>query len=230
MTISAEVRDAATLALLRDTGHGLEVALLRRAAGHVFGAHAHVFPGGALDNADDAPDLAARCVGGSARARACLGHTGRALAYWMAAIRESFEEAGVLAGCTTAADAGQQAAERAALNAGHRDWLAVVMRLDLRFWPEQLVYFAYWQTPPGAPRRYATRFFAARAPAGQTLSCDGHETDLAWWVRPAEALARHARGEIKLMRPTAATLETLCGHADVDSALIALGAAHRHDP
>lgn len=227
MSTAPAVREAATVALLRDGDDGLEVLLLRRHGAHVFGANAHVFPGGAVDAADGAAALAARCDAGIDYAEACLGTTGRAVAYWMAAVRECFEEAGMLVGCHPNGADGRGppadwAGERDALNAGRRDWPQVVERLDLRFRLDELVYFAIWITPPGPPKRYATRFFAALAPSGQTAMSDGHETTRAWWAQPADALARQARGEIMLMTPTRATLSQLCDYEDAESALAGL--------
>lgn len=221
MSDGVTVRDAATAAVLRDGTEGLEVLLLRRHGGHVFGANAYVFPGGAVDDSDADAVLAARVSAGVDYARACLGETGRPLAFWLAAIRECFEEAGLLVGCSHL-PAEIPADERDALNAGDRSWADVAARLELRFALDDLVYFAQWTTPPGRPRRYATRFFAARAPEGQRAACDGHETVDHWWAGPAAALASHDRGEIEMMHPTRVTLERLCDYEDVESALAGL--------
>lgn len=220
------VRDAATTVLLRDehsgAANGLEVLLLRRHANHVFGANAYVFPGGAIDAADRDPALVARCAGQTgALARTAVMEK---LAAPMAAIRECFEEAGLLVGCAVGHDDPAQCdALRVALNEQTQTWPCVAEALDLTFTLEELVYFAHWTTPIGPPKRYATRFFAAAAPAGDAL-CDGCETTHAWWVTPTTALNAWSRGDIELMEPTSATLASLRGYASTAAALDALAA------
>src|SRR5699024_9421387 len=98
------------------------------------------------------------------------------------------------------------------------DWGAVVQDLDLRFDVNALHYFAFWTTPPGMSRRFSTRFFMARMPAGQQAAPDGSETTRGEWLRPVDALERHARGDIELMRPTLATLQQLSGYVDTAAA------------
>ena len=216
------VRDAATTALLRDgASNGLEVLLLRRHASHVFGANAYVFPGGALDPADDEAELRARCRGGAEIIEETVGDNGFALA--MAAIRECFEEAGLLVACTAHAEVmpARREALRHALNTQTTSWAAIVTEMDLRFDLDALAFFAHWTTPAGPPKRYSTRFFAAAAPPGEAR-CDGLETTHVWWAQPARAVAAHDRGEIGLMTPTRATLESLAGYADAAAALAAL--------
>jgi 8-oxo-dGTP pyrophosphatase MutT (NUDIX family) len=227
MSHEVVVRDAATTVLLRDApgreARGLETLLLRRHAGHVFGANAYVFPGGAIDADDSDPALAARCGSGVEQALAQARGRGddKQLAAWMAAIRECFEEAGLLVGCAARAPDFPRDELRQALNAQHRGWAEVAEVLDLEFALDELVYFAHWTTPPGPPKRYSTRFFAAAAPPGEAL-CDGHETTRVWWAPPEQALAAHDRGEIALMTPTRATLETLCDYDSVETALAGL--------
>ncbi|WP_353247443.1 NUDIX hydrolase [Salinisphaera sp. T31B1] len=214
------IREAATVALLRDRCAQLEVLLLRRHSAHVFAANAYVFPGGAVDRADGDAGLAARVAGGLEYAEACLGDTGAPTAYWTAAIRECFEEAGMLIACEAGhVEADRHRRLRDALNNGDMPWAAVIDALDLTFHLERLVYFSHWTTPAGAPKRYSTRFFAAHAPVGQQALCDGSETIQAWWARPADALAACERGEIHLMTPTRATLRRLAGYADASAAL-----------
>ncbi|MES1928599.1 NUDIX hydrolase [Salinisphaera dokdonensis CL-ES53] len=223
MSREVVVREAATTVLLRDAAQRgpdqLEVLLLRRHASHVFGANAYVFPGGAIDEADSDTALAARCISGTEQAATAGGSVG--LAASMAAIRECFEEAGLLVGCVARGDESQRDALRVALNDQTRAWADVAAVLDLRFTLDDLRYFAHWTTPAGPPKRYSTRFFAAAAPDGEAL-CDGHETTHVWWASPAEAVTAHDRGEITLMTPTRATLETLRNYDNVDDALAGL--------
>ncbi|GAB3671258.1 NUDIX hydrolase [Salinisphaera aquimarina] len=221
------IREAATVALLRDGSDDgrtqLQVLLLRRHGGHVFAANAYVFPGGAVDPADSDTVLAGRIRAGLDYANACLGDTGHAVAYWTAAIRECFEEAGLLLACDCShVDESRRLSAREALNAGTRGWAEVVDDMALHFRLDELAYFAHWVTPAGAPKRYSTRFFAALAPDAQSALSDGFETIRAWWATPAEALAANDRGEIHLMTPTRATLERLCDYEDAESALAGL--------
>jgi len=215
------VRPAATIALLRDGPAGPEVLLLRRSTRHVFAASMYVYPGGGVEEADGAGQLLDRYASGDRdRAQAQLAESD-ALAYWAAATRECFEEAGVLVGCSAGQPLHREtlATARDELNAGVISWHDLVTRMELRFSAADLTYFAFWTTPPGQPRRFSTRFFAARMPAHQTAHADGSETTRGAWLRPATALARHDAGDIGLMRPTLITLQQLAEYADVDAAL-----------
>lgn len=221
MNTRVPIRPAATIALLRDTRAGLEVFLLRRHAKQVFAASNYVYPGGRVDAADHEGRLQKHYTAGArARAEAVLGMRD-ALDYWVSAARECFEEAGVLVGCEVGKPLCGEAlaAARDELNAGTLDWNALVEHMDLRFDPDLLHYFAFWTTPPGQPRRFSTRFFAARMPDRQQAIPDGSETTHGVWMRPADALQRFQAGEIKLMRPTLATLRQLAAYADTADAL-----------
>ncbi|MGN8159319.1 NUDIX hydrolase [Salinisphaera sp. RV14] len=215
---SVAIRNAATVAVLRDGRQGrLEVLLLRRHHGHVFGAGADVFPGGAVDAADTA--LAERCRAGCGLPDA---------AWRMAGLRECFEEAGLLF-TATALDAARVAAERIALNAGRRAWADVVDALALDLDLTAPVAFAHWTTPPGPPKRYATRFYALAAPVDQPARADGGETVAADWVAPAVALADADAGRRWLMTPTRATLARLTHYRNTVAALAGLAQGGRDD-
>ncbi|MEM9714441.1 MAG: hypothetical protein AAGA17_19620, partial [Actinomycetota bacterium] len=170
-----QVRDAATVMLVRDGDDGLEVFMLRRNLDSAFVAGAYVFPGGAVDPEDaDDPLLDELCVGRTdPDASRSLGVERGGLAYWVAAIRESFEEAGVLLAHTPGgefvsfaeSDVEERFADhRVAVDAG-RVRLAEVCRAEgLTLAVAELHYFSHWITPKGPPRRYDTRFFVCRAP------------------------------------------------------------------
>lgn len=210
------IRDAATAAVLRDCPRsGLEVLLLRRHHGHVFAAGADVFPGGAVDVADtDHLDEGRICGCGLTDA-----------AWRMAALRECFEEAGLLFGSGAAElDHNRVAAERRALNEGRRSWQTVVESLGVTPDLAGLIAFARWTTPPDQPKRYATRFYAIAAPAGQAACADGHEMVAAEWVAPADALAEADSGQRWLMLPTRSSLEQLACYDDTAGALADLAA------
>lgn len=204
MTSRTEVKPlpAATVTLVRDAPRGLEVLMTQRSFSLAFMPGVHVFPGGALDASDDSPALQARCVGlDDAAASRTLGLERGGLAYWIAAIREAFEEAGIL----LAYDA---RGEFVTLQPkGHGDFAALVQGEGLRLAVDRLRYFGHWITPVGSPRRYDTRFFLAIAPGNQDVRHDNREAIAHAWVRPTEALELCARETINLRLPTIKTLE-----------------------
>lgn len=228
------VRDAATVMLLRDTEGGPEVFMLRRNLNSDFVGGAYVFPGGGVDDDDRHADLDAVCQGRTdADASAQLGIEHGGLAFWVAAVRESFEEAGILlarpagmvGGDVVRFDDPVVAARfdvhRADVDRGARRLVEVCLDEDLQLAVDTIHYFSHWITPLGAPRRYDTRFFVARAPEAQVPLHDDHEVIAHLWVRPAEALARHRAGELEMIFPTVRTLEALERFDTVDAVLAA---------
>ncbi|MGH8736560.1 MAG: MBL fold metallo-hydrolase [Burkholderiales bacterium] len=208
-------RPAATLALLREAQSGLEVFMLQRTRGAAFLAGAYVFPGGAIDDDADAR-VARRVVGlndGDASAR--LGIASGGLAYWVAAVRECFEEAGILIAWdeqrrpVSAERAAALDHLRAPLNAGELSFAEFLERERLIVPAHQLAYFGHWITAPGRSRRFDTRFFVAIAPPGQAGSHDNSETIHNLWLPPQEALERNAQGRIELVFATKHTLGEL---------------------
>ena len=207
---------AATVTLVRDAPRGLEVLMLQRNHSLAFMPGAHVFPGGAVDAADDSPELHALCTGlDDAAASRTLGLARGGLAYWIAAIREAFEEAGILLAYDASGGivslegpaAERFAAHRRALEHRRGDFTAFARREGLRLAADRLIYFGHWITPAGAPRRYDTRFFLAVTPEGQEARADSRETVAEAWVRPQEALERRAREALNIRFPTLKTLE-----------------------
>jgi 8-oxo-dGTP pyrophosphatase MutT (NUDIX family) len=234
-----QVRDAATVMLVRDGADGrLEVFMLRRNLNSDFVGGAYVFPGGAVDPADRHADLEPICEGrtdsDASTALALEPPTG-GLAYWVAAVRESFEEAGVLLAYDAdgaivdfrdAAVAERFDRHRASVDRGERRLVEVCAEEGLRLAVDGMHYFAHWITPVGPPRRYDTRFFVAAAPVGQTPLHDDRETIANCWIAPAEALARHRAGEFDLILPTIRNLEAI---ARFDTAADVLAAASALD-
>ncbi|HEX6063781.1 MAG TPA: hypothetical protein VFZ04_06140 [Longimicrobiales bacterium] len=225
---------AATVTLVRDSDEGPEVLMLQRNFQSGFMPGMYIFPGGALDPSDATAGACALCARlDDAAASRLLNVEHGGLAYWVAAIRESFEEAGILLACdacsnpVTLRDPGAIArfdAERARLNAGEGDFVAFMEKEGLRLAVDQLVYFSHWITPVGAPRRYDTRFFIARAPAGQEPLHDNVETIAHVWIQPRKALEGHARGKFSMRTPTVKTLETFAQHGSVDELMAAMRA------
>ncbi len=213
------LRDAATVLIVRDGDDGLEVFMLRRNLASDFVGGAYVFPGGAVDPPDRSRDLERWCRGRSdAEASTRLGVDEGGLAFWVAAIRESFEESGVLLAygadgelvrLDDPATAERFVTHRRAVDDGERSLLSVCEEEDLSLAVDSMWYFGHWITPEGAPRRYDTRFFLAAAPAAQTPVHDDREVIANLWIRPADALARHRAGELAMLPPTIASLRAL---------------------
>jgi len=178
---------------------------------------AHVFPGGSVDRADhlDHPDLICDGVADAA-ARLRDVPAGAAVALHVAAIRELFEEAGVLLArrlgallSRTGDDAARWLEYRRQLAAGTLTIAAVARRESIRLALDALVYAAHWVTPDTEARRFDTRFFLAAVPPDQHAAHDDGETTHGEWMTPADAVARCRRGEIALPPPTWTTLRAL---------------------
>jgi glyoxylase-like metal-dependent hydrolase (beta-lactamase superfamily II)/8-oxo-dGTP pyrophosphatase MutT (NUDIX family) len=203
-------RPAATLVLLRPGGSATQVLMIQRAQNAAFLGGAYVFPGGALDKEDGDLRYLRRVVGlTDAEASARLGLPEKGLAYWVAAVRECFEEAGVL----LALDAEHRpigAARAAALVANRkRSFLDLLEKENLYIPASRIAYYGHWITAPGRSRRFDTRFFVAEAPQGQDGSHDPDETVHHLWIPPQVALERGERGEIELVPATQHTLRDL---------------------
>lgn len=210
----ATLRPAATLVVVRDSAEGPQVLLLRRAERGDLNSGAWVFPGGLLDAADH--DAAACCAGvDDAAASARLGLERGGLAYYVAALRECFEEAGLWFGhasdgrLPTSLDAGWEplAEARSALHRGGLALTALCAAHGMQLAPERLAYIGHWVTPLGRAKRFDTRFFIAAAPDAQEAAHDNTELVELRWLTPAQALAEGE--QLKLMTPTLKTLQAL---------------------
>lgn len=227
---AAPPRPSSTVVLLRPAGAGstgVEVLLLRRPSTHDFG-NAFVFPGGCVEDQDS--ELAQLCTGiDDATASRMLGVAKGGLSYWSAAIRECFEESGVLLACDaqgrmfqpgSALEASRLADYRQLLLAGSMSLAELCREERLRLAADALQYFAYWVTPAHVPRRYATRFFVAAAPAMQVARHDGMETLETRWISPPDAIAQ-AGSSFELRPPTQRTLAQFTAASTVADALAA---------
>jgi glyoxylase-like metal-dependent hydrolase (beta-lactamase superfamily II)/8-oxo-dGTP pyrophosphatase MutT (NUDIX family) len=205
---------AATVVLVRPGRAGPEVLLTRRPASMAFAPDMSVFPGGRIDPDDRDPFLVARSVVEASEAAHAMGgdlSPEDAVAAHVAAIRELFEEAGVLL-----ADAGDApirsrdlAAARSGLVGGDVSFASVIAELGLRLRTDLLVPLSRWVTPPIMPRRFDARFFAAELPPGARVSFEGDEVAGHAWFTPAAALRAMAAGELGMWVPTSATLQQL---------------------
>lgn len=224
----APPRPAATIILIRDATAGLEVLLMRRHDKADF-ADAYVFPGGMVDQHDYLVAQQGWCEGLSpAQANRVLGVEDGGLAYWVAAIRECFEEGGVLLARDTSGQtvvlegplvAEEYASVRRRLHAGEIQLSGLCWEKQIRLCADALIYFSCWITPEILARRYETRFFLARMPARQHALHDGSEIVDSLWIRPEDALSETMRQELRLHFPTLVHLENISGFADTAALL-----------
>ncbi|MFY4721999.1 NUDIX hydrolase [Streptomyces sp. LaBMicrA B280] len=221
---------AATVLLLKDTEAGPAVHMLRRRASMAFAGGAYAYPGGGVDPRDD--DTRIRWAGPprATWARRLGVDEAGAQAIVCAAVRETYEEAGVLlagpdpdavVGDTTGDD---WEADRAALVAREQSFAEFLHRRGLVLRSDLLGAWARWITPEFESRRYDTWFFAAVLPEGQRTRNASTEADRTVWIRPAEAAAGYDRGELLMMPPTIAALRELLPYGTAAEALAAAAA------
>jgi 8-oxo-dGTP pyrophosphatase MutT (NUDIX family) len=226
--VQGNIRLAATILLVRNGAAGPEVFMMKRPGGVDF-PDLHVFPGGKVDEADFAPTLVRGLP--AAAADRLLGTAG-ALRYWVTAVRECFEECGVLLAYrhgalirwADAAEVARFDGYRQQLIDGNLSMLELCRRERLRLAADRVLYFSHWITPEQAPRRFDTRFFIAAMPDDQQTVAHAWETVDDEWVRPVEALAAFRVGRWQMISPTLTTLDSIAGFADVDGMLQAVRA------
>ncbi len=232
--VPAVARPAATIVLMRDGADGVEVLLLRRARSAGFVPGAYVFPGGRVDRADAEPGIVSHLdglTGGAAAKRLDLPDGDPpALAYYLAALREAFEETGILVGRRADGSEPPTAAASAAVDALRNDLMGdrvgfadALERMGWRLDGGAVEYLAHWITPEPEPRRYDTRFFAARVGEHAEAIVDAREMTDAVWLTPDAALRRNEEGTLPMVFPTIHTLGDLRAFHDVDAVLAALG-------
>jgi 8-oxo-dGTP pyrophosphatase MutT (NUDIX family) len=236
--VTVTLRDAATVMLVRDAvdeagGPAVEVCMLRRNLASEFVAGAYVFPGGSGDPEDRGPAVGEFCRGlTDAKASAIVGMESGGLAFWVAALRECFEESGVLvaepgdgSGGTGLLDTSDPEtarrfdAYRLGINEGRTGLLDVCRAEGLVLVTDSVHYVSHWITPELAPRRYDTRFFVTAAPPDQVARHDDGETIASIWIRPDDALARFEAGEFELLPPTVSNLSSLARHTSTDEVM-----------
>jgi 8-oxo-dGTP pyrophosphatase MutT (NUDIX family) len=222
----AEPRHAATVVLLRDGAHGVEAYLLRRVGSMAFAGGMYVFPGGSVDPRDGEAEMAWAGPPPAEWAAPLSADERLARALVAAAVRETFEESGVLLASPIEGNQEHWAAEQAALLDRSASMAEVLARNGLTLRADLLRPWAHWVTPELEPKRFDTRFFVAALPEGQAPVHYRGESDASEWVAPRDAVERHATGELGMLPPTVFTLAELGAY---DSVAGVLAAAQRRD-
>ena len=228
---AATPRDAAAVALVRDIEDGLEVLMLARAPTMSFAPEVYVFPGGSVTESDRAGPTKRLGALPPSWHQSLDATPGLAHALFCAAVRETFEECGILlAQAGQAASAldgdGVRQAERASLEERRGSLADLCDKYSIRLSPGFLAPLAHWLTPAGAPRRDDTRFFVARLPPGQNPALPSAEAVEITWLAPAAAVA----GEYPILPPTRAVLSELATYKTARDAMRAPRAIRRITP
>ncbi|MGB8345489.1 MAG: hypothetical protein WCD86_11435 [Ktedonobacteraceae bacterium] len=230
--MTVQPRLASTIMLLRDqsaaaSGQGVEVFMVRRVIQSDFMPDVYVFPGGSISNSDrDAEQSDGLCRPISSGRADPEGRTALGTGVRAAAIREVFEEAGVLLAyhdeqilAISDAEVAPYQRYREAFQQRQGSLIEMALAERLILATDQLHYFAHWITPAGMPKRFDTHFFIAIAPARQEAAYDRLETSAGAWINPAAALADYERGEFPLVFATIHQLRDLAAFSSVQEAL-----------
>lgn len=222
---AVDPKDAATVVVVRATGEGVELFCVKRHSASGFLGGAVVFPGGKVSPADRAPEWARASTTLGARARMVAPDEVSCRAFAVAALRELFEEAGLLPVAGAALDDARVEALRTELaertrdgSDGSREFLELVEARGLILDAAALEAMSRWITPAAEERRYDTRFYVLAAPAGQSGRHDEHETTSSFWASPAQILAAWQKDEIFLAPPTVRSVQLLAAARSVEDA------------
>jgi len=210
--MNTQIRPAATVILMREGTETFEIFMVKRSIKSSFGS-LYVFPGGTLDVEDSLPEMYQHCDSLSddqASSKLALQQNG--LAYWVACIRECFEEAGILLtnkSDTLLQDSKKLDAYRQQLNSKEITFYEICKENNLQLRANNIVPFAHWVTPDIEPKRFDTRFFLAKVHSEQLGVHDGFELTESFWISPAKALEQFHKGEMNMVMPTIKSLEDL---------------------
>ena len=207
------IKPAATVILMRDAEEdGFEILMVKRSSRSAFGS-IYVFPGGKLDPEDYSPTLYSYCKEMTdSEASKKLGIKKNGLAYWIACIRECFEEVGVLltgSNDSIIQDTFKLNALRNKLNNKEITFKDICISESLNLRANNIVPCAHWITPTIEPKRFDTRFFLAKVDLRQLASHDGFELTESTWIKPQDALKRLEQGEMNMIIPTIENIKAL---------------------
>ena len=228
--VPSSPKPASTLLLVRNHSnhHDIEVLLIERALSTTFGG-AFVFPGGTVAPEDHAPSFSRMSNGpNSSNASAILSIADGGLAYWVACIRECFEETGILLAHKNSGDESPIREDRdiqpfsnyrKRLNRREPIFENMCAKESLVLDTNQLAYLSHWITPKARSKRYTTRFFVAAVPEDQEAVHDGAEAVRSLWIRPEEALRQQKIDKLPMVMPTIANLQQICGFSSAKALL-----------
>ena len=228
MNASTEIRPAATLILARPAVESFELMMLKRTTKAAFASGMYVFPGGRIDASDSDPALAPYISEPLDHQRAQIAALGEDwLGAYVAAIRETFEEAGILLakhpdGSWVTLPSNTIAETRQSLHQGELSMVDLCQAYDARLSIDELNFYNRWTTPPGRPRRFDTRFFVGQAPPMALGVEDGEETTDAVWITPLKALEEHQAGRFDLMSVTVKQLSAVAEYENLEALKTAL--------
>jgi len=240
MTVQDDVtpRLAATTILVRARGDQPEILLLKRGEHARFMPNAYVFAGGALDLNDESADVYALCDGlDDGRASEQLELPSNGLRFFVAAVREAFEECGLLLAYDdrgeiadlSSWDESRLRETRLQISTGRLTFAELCRAQGWRLAVDKLAFFSHWITPPGSVR-FDTRFFLCSVPPRQTASLAGNEMSQLVWRTASEALAEHASKELLLMYPTRAILQEIATMRGIDELFDSAGRPRKIAP
>ena len=221
------LESAATIILIRDVSNVAEVFMIKRATKSNFGG-AWVFPGGKVDNEDSKNNILEYCQGlDDKEASSILSLNEGGLSYWVACIRECFEECGVLLAYRENGHLFKPSLDetiilndlRRQLNDGSIFFIEILKKLNLRLAVDRILYLSHWVTPKIESRRYSTRFFITSIPNDQETMHDGYEAVDSLWIKIEKALNDYKRGTFPIIMPTIKNLEAIAGYPSTLSIL-----------
>ena len=210
--MNTQIRPAATVILIRESNDDFEIFMVKRSIKSAFGS-LYVFPGGTLDPEDSFQDMYKHCESLSdANASTRLGIKEGGLSYWVACIRECFEEVGILLtnkNDLLLSDPKKLDEYRQKLNSKETTFYDICKENNLQLRANNIVPCAHWITPDIEPKRFDTRFFLAKVHSEQLGAHDGFELTESFWISPSKALEKFHNGEMNMIMPTIKSLEDL---------------------